>query len=144
MTALYLLEPSEPGADVGPVRRRAADRRAPRRRVARARALGGGRATREATAILGAHVDGFHEATTPPVRAAGADRRPRDRGRLDCSRPPATACRLDSAPRYGGCSIAATTVGWIVAAGRAVGRARTSGATRSRSTGCCSAAASIS
>ncbi len=102
---LYLLEPAEPGAAWAPFAgvRPIAELRAG---VWRVRERWEAACDREASAILGAHVDGFHEADEPRVRPVGADRRPRDRGRRRHSRRPAIACRLPEA--RGGCSIGAS------------------------------------
>jgi UDP-N-acetylglucosamine diphosphorylase / glucose-1-phosphate thymidylyltransferase / UDP-N-acetylgalactosamine diphosphorylase / glucosamine-1-phosphate N-acetyltransferase / galactosamine-1-phosphate N-acetyltransferase len=119
MTALYLLEPDHPGAAWAPFAgvRPIAELRAGLWRI-RERWEAACDAT--ATAILGSHVEAFHEGDEPPVRAPGPVEGPAvigastfapagDRiaglGRLDAT---AAVRRL----RHQG-----TTVGWVVPAG---------------------------
>ncbi len=103
MSDLYLLEPAEPGAAWAPFAgvRPIAELRAG---VWRVRERWEAACDREASAILGAHVDGFHEADEPRRPAGGSHRRPRDRGRLDVRagrRSPAGHRRRATAPASG-------------------------------------------
>ena len=141
MTALYLLEPEPPGRRLGALRRRAADRRAPRRRLADPGALGSGAAASEATAILGDHVDGVHRRRTsrrcrPPAAIDGpavvAASWFAPTGRSDSA--------LDRRGDVRRLTHGGATVGWVVPAGERWERPARAGATRSRSTACCSAA----
>jgi UDP-N-acetylglucosamine diphosphorylase/glucosamine-1-phosphate N-acetyltransferase len=70
MTALYLLEPPDPGAAWAPFAgvRPIAELRAGAWRI---RERWEGACAADATAILGAHVEAFHEGDEPPVRPVG-------------------------------------------------------------------------
>ena len=113
---------SRAGRRVGAVRRRAADRGAPRRRVAHPRALGGGLRRR-------GHARSWARTSTDSIearRAAGPAAPapidgPRDRGRLDVRARRRSPRRLDRR-RGRRLQHRGVTVGWIVAAGRAVER----------------------
>jgi UDP-N-acetylglucosamine diphosphorylase / glucose-1-phosphate thymidylyltransferase / UDP-N-acetylgalactosamine diphosphorylase / glucosamine-1-phosphate N-acetyltransferase / galactosamine-1-phosphate N-acetyltransferase len=110
---LYLLEPAEPGAAWAPFSgvRPIAELRAG---VWRVRERWEAACDREASAILGAHVDGFHEADEPAVRPVG----PVDGPAIvaDSTFAPAG----DRLPATGGArrlQHRGVTVGWIVAPG---------------------------
>jgi UDP-N-acetylglucosamine diphosphorylase / glucose-1-phosphate thymidylyltransferase / UDP-N-acetylgalactosamine diphosphorylase / glucosamine-1-phosphate N-acetyltransferase / galactosamine-1-phosphate N-acetyltransferase len=120
MTGLYLLEPDRPGAAWAPFAgvRPIAELRAG---VWRIRERWEAAADAEATAILGAHVEAFHDGDAPPVRAIGPIEGPavvgaswfaptgdRISGLRDLVSPGAIR-RL----RHQG-----ATVGWVVPAGR--------------------------
>ena len=115
MTALYLLEPDRPGAEWAPVGgvRPIAELRAGAWRI---RERWEASCQADATAILGAHVDGFAEGDEPPVRAPGPVEGPAVVGaswfaptgdRIQALEAPGNLRRLT----HGG-----VTVGWIIPA----------------------------
>ncbi|HET7427470.1 MAG TPA: putative sugar nucleotidyl transferase [Gemmatimonadales bacterium] len=111
MSALYLLEPAAPGPAWAPFAgvRPLAELRAG---VWRVRERWEAACDREASAILGSHVDGFHESDEPPVRPATAVSGPAIVADATFA-PAGDRLSLGSARRL---THAGTTVGWVVAA----------------------------
>ena len=100
MTALYLLEPDRPGAEWAPFAgvRPIAELRAGAWRI---RERWEASCQAEASAILGAHVDGFAEGDEPPVRAASRSTAPPSWPRAGSPRP-VTGSRASRPPRRAG------------------------------------------
>ena len=113
MSALYLLEPSEPGPSWAPFAgvRPIAELRAG---VWRVRERWEAACDREATAIFGSHVEGFHEADEPPVRLLEPVAGPAIVA--DATFAP-TGDRLPAFGRARRLGHEGATVGWIVPAG---------------------------
>ena len=116
MTALYLLEPEQPAAAWAPFAgvRPIAELRAGAWRI---RERWEAACEAEASAILGTHIDGFHEGDEPPVRPPGPVAGPAVVGAawFAPTGDRVATVAAEGAPRrltHGG-----TTVGWIVPAG---------------------------
>lgn len=113
MTALYLLEPDDPGPAWAPFAgaRPIAELRAG---VWRIRERWEAACAADTVAILGGHVEGFHEGDEPPVRGVGPVEGPAIIG-LATFAP--TGARLELAERTRRLCHDGRTVGWVVPAG---------------------------
>jgi UDP-N-acetylglucosamine diphosphorylase/glucosamine-1-phosphate N-acetyltransferase len=113
MSALYLLEPEPAGAVWAPFAgvRPVSELRAGAWRI---RERWEAALDADATAILGSHVDGFHDGDEPPVRAVGPIDGP---AIIGLSRFAPTGSRVAPAAEHRRLVHEGTTVGWIVPAG---------------------------
>ena len=116
MTALYLLEPEQPGARWAPFAgvRPIAELRAGAWRIRERWEAACGT---EAAAILGAHVDGFHEGDEPPVRPPGPVEGPAVIGAAWFAPAGERIAAADGAGAPRRLTHCGSTVGWLVRAG---------------------------